>query len=125
MEYTVRLNSEHIAVIREACDLLARVSTGQWQAIEQKLPFDVGRFPSEQWNDAKKVINELMRGVLKDGADGFTRSLSVVSNKVRPGARIAFDIFNQLNPEHDGFNVSDAQPIVMFRELEKEPGETV
>jgi len=101
--YNIKVDEKQLAILRDACDLIARLGIGQWREIINELPFqdDVNW---TQFHQELDIIGARISKYTKDNVDGYASNLGIYNEDVRERARTAWDMHQVFRHRiaHDG-----------------------
>jgi hypothetical protein len=92
-KYQVTLTENQLNTLVRATEVLARLGIGQWRHGLDHLPLMQTRH-HQQLNDDVDEIGRLLSKHMKDGIDGWTRSLSI--SGASEDAKVAWDLYQTL-----------------------------
>ena len=92
--YTLTITEAQARVIRDACELLARLGLGQWPEFLRHMP---GQVPMEYYNAIGRLLPEMAHLLSEHGPqnpiiNGWNSNLGIGNQHVPEVARIAFDL---------------------------------
>lgn len=96
--YTLRVTETQAKVLCTACEVLARLGIGQFRDALAHLPVSDTRTVEDvqDWFDDLDTVGGILSRHALGGVDGWNSSLSVYYEKVKPEAKIAWDLFQVL-----------------------------
>lgn len=89
-KYTLTMTKKQAEVVSLACEVFARLETGQFKMVLEYLPLD--QFLPEGWHDDMAEIGRILQRHMIGQIDGHFSSLGIAHHKTGREAKIAWDI---------------------------------
>lgn len=90
--YTITITEQQGYVLSAACEVLARLGTGQYDDALRRLP-QREDIDWSTWHDDVRAIGQMLSRHMANGIDGYRASLGINHAKTSKESKVAWDLY--------------------------------